>query len=459
MNVEQQKGQAHHGDPRAGRTPHGAHGPQQTFTAFDSQRALTISLMEQVCDPKNLLRAYRRVRSNKGKPGVDGMSVHELADWLREHSEALTTSLLDGSYQPQPVRGVRIPKPGGGQRQLGIPVVVDRLVQQMILQVLDPILDPTFSNSSFGFRPGRSAHMALEQARQYVNREGRGFVVDLDLEKFFDRVNHDILMSRLARRIGDKRLLGIVRRFLQAGMMQDGVCVTREQGTPQGGPLSPLLANLLLDDLDQLLQSRGHHFCRYADDCNIYVRSLAAGQRVMESVTRFLEEKLKLRVNREKSAVAKVGERKFLGHRILLNGKLGISPKSVQRAKERIRQITRRSRGVSLAQVIVELNLFLVGWITYYRFAACRFDLQCLDEWIRRKLRCYRLKQRKRGASIAGFLRAMGVAAASASKVASSGKGPWRLSNSPPVRRAMSCRWFRSQGLISLVAKYDLLRS
>jgi RNA-directed DNA polymerase len=328
----------------------------------------------------------------------------------------------------------------------------------MILQVLEPIFDPTFSNSSYGFRPNRSPHMALEQARKYVAQEGREFVVDLDLEKFFDRVNHDILMSRIARRIGDKRLLGIIRRFLQAGLMQDGVCVAREEGTPQGGPLSPLLANLLLDDLDQLLESRGHHFCRYADDCNIYVRSLAAGQRVMESVTRFLEGTLRLRVNRAKSAVAPVGERKFLGHRLLLNGKLGISPKSIDRAKEKIRQITRRTRGVSLAQVIVNLNSFLNGWIIYYRYAACRFDLQCLDEWIRRKLRCYRLKQRKRGSSIAGLLRKMGVSAASASKVGSSGKGPWRLAQCPPVNRALSSRWFQSQGLVSLVAKYDLLR-
>ncbi len=455
MDAAQQKGEQHHGDEGAGGTRFPEHGRQQAATAFDQQRALTVSLMEQVCDPKNLLRAYRRVRSNKGKPGVDGMTVHDLADWLRENNEALTASLLDGTYRPQPVRGVQIPKPGGGQRQLGIPVVVDRLVQQAILQVLDPLFDPTFSNSSYGFRPGRSPHMALEQARKYVAQEGREFVVDLDLEKFFDRVNHDILMSRIARRIGDKRLLLIIRRFLQAGMMQDGVCVTRDEGTPQGGPLSPLLANLLLDDLDQLLESRGHRFCRYADDCNIYVRSLAAGQRVMESVTRFLEEKLKLRVNREKSAVAPVGERKFLGHRLLLNGKLGISPKSVDRAKEKIRQITSRTRGVNFVQVIVELNRFLLGWLNYYRNAACRFELQCTDEWIRRRLRCYRLKQRKRGKSISGLLRQLGVSAASASRVGSSGKGPWRLASSPPVHRALSKRWFHSQGLVSLVAKYD----
>ena len=413
--------------------------------------------MEQVCDSKNLLSAYRRVRSNKGKPGVDGMTVYELADWLRENNQALTSSLLDGTYQPQPIRGVQLKKSGGGKRQLGIPVVVDRLVQQMILQVLNPIFDPTFSNSSYGFRPGRSPHMALEQARKYVAQEGREFVVDLDLEKFFDRVNHDILMSRIARRIGDKRLLLIIRRYLQADLMQDGVCVTRDEGTPQGGPLSPLLANLLLDDLDQLLDSRGHRFCRYADDCNIYVRSLAAGQRVMESVTRFLEQKLKLRVNREKSAVAPVGERKFLGYRLLLNGKLGISPKSLTRAKERIREITSRNRGVEFAEVITELNSFVVGWLSYYRYAAFRGELQRMDEWLRRRLRSYRLKQRKRGRSITGLLRKLGLSANSASRVGSSGKGPWRLADSPQVHRAMSIKWFQSQGLVTLVAKYDSL--
>lgn len=457
MDVEQQKGASHHGTGGAGEPVSSAHGPQQASTAIPPHPALTVDLMEQVCDPKNLWRAYRRVRSNKGKPGVDGMTVHQLQDWLREHSAALQASLLDGTYQPQPVRGVQLDKPDGGKRQLGIPVVVDRLIQQAILQVLEPIFDPTFSNSSYGFRPGRSAHMALEQARKYVCQEGRKIVVDLDLEKFFDRVNHDILLSRLARRIGDKRLLLIIRRFLRAGLMQDGVCVTREEGTPQGGPLSPLLANLLLDDLDQILESRGHRFCRYADDCNIYVRSLAAGQRVMESVTRFLEGKLKLRVNRQKSAVAPVGERKFLGHRLLLNGKLGIAPKSLNRAKEKIRQITSRDRGVSFAQVIVELNLFLVGWIMYYRFATFRGELVRMDEWIRRRLRCYRLKQCKRGQSVTRLLRKMGLSAASASRIGSSGKGPWRLTHTPQLNTAMSNRWFHTQGLVSLVVKYDSL--
>ncbi|HEV2696881.1 MAG TPA: group II intron reverse transcriptase/maturase [Terriglobales bacterium] len=455
MNVGQQKNEQHHGGADMDGTHATPQGRQQTFTAFDQQRALTVNLMEQICDPRNIIRAYRRVYSNKGKPGVDGMTVDELADWLRENSVALTTSLLDGTYRPQPVLGVQIPKPGGGIRQLGIPTVVDRLVQQMILQVLEPFLDPTFSNSSYGFRPGRSPHMALEQARKYVAQEGRTVVVDLDLEKFFDRVNHDILMSRLARRIGDKRLLLIIRCFLQAGMMQDGVCIAREEGTPQGGPLSPLLANLLLDDLDQLLESRGHRFCRYADDCNIYVQSLVAGQRVMESVTRFLEGKLKLKVNRDKSAVAPVGERKFLGYRLLLNGKLGISPKSVKRAKERIREITRRNRGVSFAQVIQELKSFITGWVIYYRLAACRAELQSLDEWIRRKLRCYRLKQCKRGKTVAKFLQQLGVRPSPAYRVVSSGRGWWRLSRTRSVQTAMSTEWLASQGLVSLVVKYD----
>ena len=298
---------------------------RQAFTANGPARALTEHLMEEVTDRDNLNRAYRRVKANRGAPGIDGMTIAAAADWIAEHKEELIASLRDGSYQPQPVRGVQIPKPGGGMRQLGIPTVIDRLVQQAILQVLEPLLDPTFSDSSYGFRPGRGAHNALHQAAKYV-AEGRTIVVDMDLEKFFDRVNHDILMARLARRIGDKRLLRIIRRFLEAGLMQDGVCVARDEGTPQGGPLSPLLANLLLDDLDRELARRGHTFCRYADDCNIYVRSQAAGERVLASMTAFLESKLRLRVNREKSAVAHVSERKFLGHRLLGDGTLVIAP-------------------------------------------------------------------------------------------------------------------------------------
>jgi RNA-directed DNA polymerase len=305
-------------------------------TAKDRQRALTARLMEQVCQPANLNRAYQRVLANKGSPGPDGMTVRQLGGWIKTHGHKLIATLLDGSYQPQPVRGVQIPKPDGkGMRQLGIPTVIDRLVQQAMLQVLDPILDPTFSTSSYGFRAGRSAHQALLKAKEYV-AEGRGIVVDIDLEKFFDKVNHDILMARLGRWVGDKRMLKIIGRFLRAGLMQNGVCVVRAEGTPQGGPLSPLLANLLLDGLDKELDKRGHKFCRYADDCNIYVQSEVAGQRVLASVSKFLEGKLKLRVNRAKSAVAPVVERKFLGHRLLPGGRLGIAPQSLDRARERL---------------------------------------------------------------------------------------------------------------------------
>lgn len=280
---------------------------------------MTKYLMEEVCQRANLNQAFKRVKDNKGAPGIDGMRVEDLREWLSAHKDELTASLLDGTYQPQPVKGVEIPKPDGGMRQLGIPTVCDRLVQQAILQVLTPILDPLFSDSSFGFRPGRGAHDALQQAQQYVE-DGRIVVVDMDLEKFFDRVNHDILMARLARHVKDKRLLRITRAFLNAGIMQNGVCIARCEGTPQGGPLSPLLANLLLDDLDKELERRGHSFCRYADDCNIYVHSLKAGERVMESITRFLGKRLKLRVNEKKSAVDYVSKRKFLGYRLLKSG-------------------------------------------------------------------------------------------------------------------------------------------
>jgi RNA-directed DNA polymerase len=428
----------------------------QASTALEQQRALTISLMEQVCERDNLNRAYKRVKANKGSAGVDGMTVDGLYEWIKEQKQSLIASLLDGSYQPQPVRGVEIDKPGGGVRQLGIPTVVDRLVQQAILQVLEPIFDPTFSTSSYGFRPRRSAHDALRKAQEYV-AAGRNIVVDIDLEKFFDRVNHDVLMSRLVRRIVDKRMLIIIRRFLNAGMMRNGVCVERYEGMPQGGPLSPLMSNLLLDDLDKELEKRGHYFCRYADDCNIYVQTKAAGERVMASITEFLEGKLRLRVNRDKSAVAYIEERKFLGYRLVRGGQLGIAPKSLERVKEKIRQITKRNRGVSLKRVIGELNSSLSGWVTYFRYARMRTQLQRLDKWIRRRLRCLRIKQRKHTKSIAKFLQSLGVANWRSWIVAASGKGWWRLADTPPAKQAMSSEWFKRQGLINLTLKFDLL--
>ena len=442
-----------HGEGSEGGTRPSPHEEQQASTANGPARALTEHLMEEVVDRENLNRAYRRVKANRGAPGVDGVTIAAAADWIAEHKEELIAGLLDGSYQPQPVRGVQIPKPGGGMRQLGIPTVIDRLVQQAILQVLEPLLDPTFSDSSYGFRPGRGAHDALHQAAKYV-AEGRTIVVDMDLEKFFDRVNHDILMARLARRIADKRLLRIIRRFLEAGLMQEGVCVARYEGTPQGGPLSPLLANLLLDDLDRELARRGHKFCRYADDCNIYVRSQEAGERVLASITAFLEGKLRLRVNRDKSAVAHVSERKFLGYRLLADGTLAIAPQSIQRAKERIRLITRRNRGVSFERVIGDLNSFTTGWVTYFRYARAKGILSELDSWIRRKLRCVRLKQRKRAASIATFLQRLGVPKNQSWTTAACGKGWWRMAQTPAASQAMSNQWFQDCGLSNLLDWY-----
>lgn len=446
-----------HGVAGEGGTGAGTLVEQQAPAAWSEARALTQHVMEEVASSANLNRAYKRVKANQGAAGIDGMTVSDLRAWIAENRERLIVSLLDGSYRPQPVRGVDIPKPGGGMRRLGIPTVVDRLVQQAVLQVLEPLLDPSFSVSSFGFRPGRSAHDALRQAREYV-AGGHGIVVDLDLEKFFDRVNHDLLMARLARRIGDKRLLRIVRRFLQAGMMAEGVCIARYEGTPQGGPLSPLLANLLLDDLDKELERRGHRFCRYADDCNIYVRSQAAGERVMASVTAFLEGKLKLRVNQQKSAVAPVGERQFLGHRLGKGGTLGIAPKSIARAKDRLRRITRRNRGIALRKMVEEVNGFATGWLTYFRHAQCQRRLRRLDEWLRHRLRGVRLKHGKRPKPIADFLTECGVPERNAWMLALSGKGWWRMAGSRQAHEAMSIAWFDALGLITLTQHHAALK-
>jgi RNA-directed DNA polymerase len=437
-------------------TQAGATEGPQVPAVFEKTQVLTKQLMEQVVGRSNLNDAYKRVKANGGAPGPDGMTTGELYGWLNLHREELIQSLLDGRYQPQPVRRKEIEKPGGGIRKLGIPTVVDRLVQQMILQVLDPILDPTFSGSSYGFRRGRSAEQALNAASEYV-RDGRVIVVDLDLEQFFDRVNHDILMSRLAHRIADKRLLRIVRAFLTAGIMVNGVCIDQDEGTPQGGPLSPLLSNLMLDELDKELERRGHRFCRYADDCNIYVQSKAAGERVMASVSQFLEGKLKLRVNRAKSAVAFVSERKFLGYRLLAGGKLALAPRSLKRLKDKIRQITKRNRGRSLKAVVQELNNMLPGWVNYFRHAAMKGHLLELDEWIRRKLRCYRLKQRKRGRSIKDYLVTLGLPLERAWILAKSGKGWWVLSHTPPIHEAMNGKWFEQIGLINLSHHYATL--
>lgn len=434
---------------------------EQVSSAEERTRALKQDqIMDRVAQEANLIEALRRVCANKGSAGVDGMNVTELKAWMsvRAHREKLRDKLISGSYEPAPVRGVQIPKPGGkGVRQLGIPTVVDRLVQQALLQVLEPIYEPTFSEGSYGFRPGRGAHDALRQASQYV-AEGRSIVVDLDLEKFFDRVQHDVLMARVSRRVKDKRVLALIGRFLRAGMMQNGVCVQREEGTPQGGPLSPLLANILLDDLDKELEKRGHRFCRYADDCNIYVQSEAAGQRVMASVTGFLEQRLKLQVNRQKSAVGHVSERKFLGHRLLAGGELGVAPQSQEKLKDTLRELTRRNAGQSLGEVIEQVNQQLTGWIEYFRMARMKGLLQDIGQWLRRRLRCLRLKQCKRVHAIARLLMSLGERTDSAWMLAGSGKGWWRLADTPQANRAMGLRWFKETGLLDPEAVYLAVR-
>ena len=432
---------------------------QQVLKALIEDKSLTESLMEKICNSSNLNQAYKRVKANKGAAGVDGMTVEDLFAWIGEHKASLIESLISGTYQPEPVLGVDIPKPGKnkGFRQLGIPCVVDRLVQQAILQVLEPILDPTFSESSYGFRPGRSAHQALKRAREYV-REGYEIVVDMDAEKFFDRVNHDRLMFSLSKRIGDKRLLKIIRRFLEAGMMKQGVCIERKKGLSQGGPLSPLMSNLVLDELDKELERRGHKFCRYGDDCNIYVKSLRAGERVLKSIKQFLEKRLKLKVNETKSACAPVEERQFLGYRFSGGGKLVIAQHSLERVKDKVRKITRRNRGVSLEIVISELNKTLRGWGNYFQLTQWPSQLESLDTWIRHKVRCYRLKQKKRAWPIAKFLMNLGVPACSAWNLAKSGKGWWRLSASIPVHHAMNNVWFKEAGLIDLLSIKPLVK-
>src|SRR6266516_3249530 len=352
--------------------------------------ASTNRLMEEVCERENLKEALRQVKGNKGSAGVDGITVNQLTDYLKQHWPVIREQLLSGTYEPKPVKRVEIPKPDGGVRKLGIPTVLDRFVQQAVMQVLQKQWDRTFSESSYGFRPGRSTHQAVAQAQQYI-AAGYGWVVDLDLEKFFDRVNHDKLMGQVAKRVEDKRLLKLIRAFLNAGVMEDGLVSPSVEGTPQGGPLSPLLSNLVLDELDRELEARRHRFVRYADDSNIYVRSERAGQRVMESVKRFISTKLKLKVNEAKSAVAKPQQRKFLGFSFFM-GKTGprrsISPKSLERFKDRVREITLGSRGRSMKQTMAELARYIRGWVAYYGFCETPWVLKGLDSWIRRRLRC-----------------------------------------------------------------------
>ncbi len=381
---------------------------------------LTGHVMERVVERGNLLRALKRVEQNKGSPGVDGLTVKELPDYLREHWPAIREQLLAGRYQPSVVRRCEIPKPGGGVRMLGIPTVLDRFIQQAVLQVLQPVIDPSFSESSYGFRPGRSAHGAVCQAQRYV-QSGRRWVVDVDLEKFFDRVNHDVLMGRLAKRIADTRVMRLIRRYLEAGIMADGVVLERYEGTPQGGPLSPLLANVLLDEVDKELERRGHRFVRYADDCNVYIKSKRAGERVMQGLVA-LYAKLKLRVNESKSAVAPAWDRSFLGYNFwVAPGKIvkrRVSPKALVAMKERVRQITSRNGGRSTVQVVAMLRSYLVGWKAYFRLADTPGVFEGVGRWLHRRLRMLILKQWKRGTTAYRELRQRGLSARSAQAAA-----------------------------------------
>jgi RNA-directed DNA polymerase len=409
-------------------------------------------VMEEVCERENRREALKRVRANQGSPGIDGMTVDELPGYLEQHWPAIREQLLSGTYEPKPVKRVEIPKPDGGVRKLGIPTVLDRLVQQMVQQVLQKQWDPTFSEYSYGFRPGRSPKQAVAQAQQYI-AEGYGWCVDFDLEKFFDRVNHDKLMGAIAKRVEDKRLLKLIRAFLNAGVMEDGLVSPSVEGTPQGGPLSPLLSNLVLDELDRELERRGHRFVRYADDSNIYVRSERAGQRVMESVKRFITQKLKLKVNESKSAVAKPQERKFLGFSFTSGKELKrkIAPKAIDRFKERVREITHKSRGRSMKKVMEELAQYLRGWRGYYGFCETPSVLQKLDSWVRRRVRCAFWRQWKTGRKRYAELVQRGVREEEARQAAGSRRGPWRVSQSPALGMALSNAFLASFGLPSLV--------
>jgi RNA-directed DNA polymerase len=436
--------------PGQGEAPHRDGQEVETITAMAEPESLasTVHLMEAICDPDNIETALRAVVRNKGAPGIDGITVKQLPGVLKARWPEIEGQLLQGRYRPQPVRRVKIPKPDGGTRNLGIPTVIDRVIQQAVLQRLQPRWDPTFSEHSYGFRPGRSAHQAVAQAQAYVIA-GHPFVVDLDLAKFFDRVNHDRLMAAVAARVADRRVLRLIRGYLTAGVLDGGLFEESREGTPQGGPLSPLLSNLVLDELDRELERRGHRFVRYADDCNVYVRSEKAGRRVMASLTRFIEGRLKLQINTAKSAVARPWQRSFLGFTVRNDPlfRRCIADKAVARFKHRVRELTRRHRGVSLERMIADLNPFVRGWAGYFGFSQWS-ELPSLDGWLRRRLRCVAWVQWKTRGQRYRELRRLRVSERSASAAVFSSKGPWRLSFSDALHRAFTNARFRRLGLL-----------
>jgi RNA-directed DNA polymerase len=439
-----------------GDAPKTAEKGPETLVAKRKSESLagTERLMEEVCELENCKQALKRVMANKGSPGVDGMTVDELPDYLKQHELEIGEQLRNGTYRPQPVLRREIPKPEGGMRKLGIPSAVDRFVQQAVLQVLQKRWEPTFSEHSFGFRPGRSAQQAVHQAQQYI-AEGHCWVVDLDLEKFFDRVNHDRLMAAVAARVADKRMLKLIRAFLEAGVMENGLVSPVDEGTPQGGPLSPLLSNLVLDELDRELERRGHHFTRYADDCNIYVDSERAGQRVMESVTRFITNRLKLKVNQAKSAVAQPRQRKFLGFSFTSERepRRRIAPKATARFKEKIRELTCRTRGISLQEMVKQVTTYLRGWLGYFGDCQTPSVLRDLEQWLRRRLRLVVWKQWKRGRTRYRALCKRGVSKELAAKTAGSPHGPWRIAQSPALNIALPNAYFAKLGLPPMVVR------
>jgi RNA-directed DNA polymerase len=413
--------------------------------------AIAEQLMEEVCGRENCKQALKRVKANKGSSGMDGMTVQQLPEYLKQHWPAIREQLLSGTYKPQPVKRVEIPKPDGGVRKLGIPTVLDRFIQQAVMQVLQGRWDRTFSDHSYGFRPGRSAHQAVAQAQQYI-AEGYRWCVDLDLEKFFDRVSHDKLIARIATRVSDQRMLKLIRAFLKAGVMENGLVSPVDEGTPQGGPLSPLLSNIVLDEFDRELERRGLRFARYADDCNVYVRSRRAGERVMASITRFITTKLKLKVNEQKSAVARPWERKFLGFSFTWDRepRRRIAPKAVLRFKERVRELTNRTRGISIERMAEELAQYLRGWLGYFGKCETPSVLRSLEEWTRHRLRSVIWKQWKRGTVRFAELRKRGISKDLAACTAGSAHGPWRLANSPALALALPNAYFDSLGIPSL---------
>lgn len=437
----------------SGRNPEGADLRAEAESATHLwTKAEPGGLMEAVVERGNLMLAYQRVVENKGAAGVDGIGVAEFKDHLKQHWPTIKARLLAGTYIPQAVRRVDIPKPQGGTRTLGIPTLTDRLIQQALHQVLSPIFEADFSESSYGFRPGKNAHQAVQAAQRYV-AEGRRVVVDIDLEKFFDRVDHDLLMGKLAEKIDDERVLKLIRRYLEAGMMAQGRVSPRKEGTPQGGPLSPLLSNILLTELDRELERRGHAFCRYADDCNIYVRSQQAGQRVMASISRFLTERLKLVVNPAKSAVASPWERKFLGYSLTWHKapKLRIAPTSLKRLEDQIREVLKSARGRSLTRTIAELNPILRGWAAYFKLTETKRALEELDGWIRRKLRCILWRQWKRPYTRAKNLMQAGLTEERAFRSAFNQRGPWWNSGARHMNQAFPKSFFDRLGLVSLL--------